>query len=127
MTPRASFIEASVRKTWTLRSIVSWRARRRSATRSPLSRVRIVSTMPSTSPAGLAGRSTNGAFAAYSAAAMPARRPKTLMSNRLLVPRRLDPCTETQATSPAAKRPGTTSVLLRSTSVSTLVGTPPMA
>ena len=36
------------------------------------------------------------------AAAMPARRPNTLMSSSELVPRRLAPCTETQAHSPAA-------------------------
>ena len=40
--------------------------------------------------------------------ASPARRPKTRRSTSELVPSRLAPWTETQATSPAAKRPGTT-------------------
>ncbi len=76
---------------------------------------------------GASGSSTSSAVVAYSAAAMPARRPKTLMSSSELVPSRLEPCTDTQATSPAAYRPGTTWVLSRSTWASTLVGTPPMA
>ena len=49
---------------------------------------------------------------AYSAAAMPARRPNTLMSSSELVPSRLEPCTETQAHSPAAYRPGTIVVVV---------------
>jgi hypothetical protein len=58
---------------------------------------------------------------------MPARRPKTLMSSSELVPSRLDPCTETQATSPAAYRPGITVWLSPSASALMFVGTPPIA
>jgi hypothetical protein len=43
---------------------------------------------------------------ANSAAAFPARAPKTRSSGRELEPRRLAPLMLTQATSPAAKRPG---------------------
>jgi hypothetical protein len=64
---------------------------------------------------------------AYAAAESPPRRPKTLMSSSELVPSRFAPCTDTQATSPAAYRPGTTFVLSRSTSASMFVGMPPMA
>ena len=39
---------------------------------------------------------------AYSTALLPARLPNTLMSSSELVPRRLAPCTDTQAHSPAA-------------------------
>jgi len=49
------------------------------------------------------------------------------MSSREFVPSRFAPCTETQATSPAAYRPGTTLSLSASTSVSMFVGTPPIA
>ena len=52
-----------------------------------------------------------GASAAYSAAYIPARRPNTLMSSSELVPSRFAPCTDTQATSPAAYRPGMTVVV----------------
>ena len=76
--------------------------------------------------AGDSGRSTSVASTAYSAAAIPARRPNTLMSSRELVPSRFEPCTETQAHSPAAYSPRTTSVPLRSTSPRTFVGMPPM-
>ena len=88
---------------------------------------RSASTWPTTSEAGSSGSSTKSAFWLYSAAAMPARRPNTLMSSRELVPRRLAPCTETHATSPAAYSPGTTVVLSARTSPSTLVGMPPIA
>ncbi|CKR59595.1 Uncharacterised protein [Mycobacterium tuberculosis] len=57
---------------------------------------------------------------------MPARRPKTLISNSELVPSRLAPCTDTHAHSPAAYRPGTTLVLSRSTCPVTVVGMPPI-
>ena len=57
---------------------------------------------------------------------MPARRPNTLMSSSELVPSRLEPCTDTQAHSPAAYRPGTIGVLSRSTWPFTVVGMPPM-
>src|SRR6185312_8194095 len=53
---------------------------------------------------------------------MPARRPNTLMSSSELVPSRLAPCTETQAHSPAAYRPGRGVVLSRSTWPLTVVG-----
>ena len=43
---------------------------------------------------------------------MPARRPKTLMSSSELVPSRFAPCTDTQATSPAAYRPGIDGVVV---------------
>mmetsp|Transcript_4183 Transcript_4183/g.8139 ORF Transcript_4183/g.8139 Transcript_4183/m.8139 type:complete len:204 (+) Transcript_4183:404-1015(+) len=57
-------------------------------------------------------------------------RPKTTMSSSELAPRRLAPCTEAHAASPAAKRPGTTlsgslGVGL-TTSPKWLVGMPPM-
>ena len=45
----------------------------------------------------LSGRSGCETRAAYSAAAMPARLPKTLMSSSEFDPRRFAPCTETQA------------------------------
>src|SRR4051795_10466171 len=45
--------------------------------------------------------------AARSAACSPERRPKISVSSSELAPRRLPPWTETQATSPAAYRPGT--------------------
>ncbi|MCY1463736.1 hypothetical protein D9M71_816750 [compost metagenome] len=76
---------------------------------------------------GFSGRSTNSAPRAYLAAETPARLPNTLMSSSELVPRRLEPWTETQATSPAAKRPGMMVSLSCRTSVSMLVGMPPMA
>ena len=40
------------------------------------------------------------------AACLPERPPKTSVSSSELAPSRLPPCTETQATSPAAYRPG---------------------
>ena len=65
---------------------------------------------------------------AYFAAATPARRPKTIRSPRLFVPNRFAPCNETQATSPAAYRPRTSSLLVvpQSTSPSIVVGMPPI-
>ncbi len=44
--------------------------------------------------------------AARSAACSPERRPKISVSSSEFAPRRLPPWTETQATSPAAYRPG---------------------
>ncbi|CAM5269707.1 hypothetical protein SCYAM73S_04707 [Streptomyces cyaneofuscatus] len=117
----------SVRNTITLASMHSCSSVRSSATRSVPVELRSRSTWSATSWAGFSGSSTKSFFTAYSAAAMPERLPKTLMSSSELVPRRLAPCTETQATSPAAYRPGTTVVLSASTSPSTLVGMPPMA
>ncbi len=117
----------SVRNTITLASIVSWSSRRRSATRSLPVESRSFSIWATTRDSGFSGSSTKSALAEYSAAAMPDRLPKTLMSSSELVPRRLAPCTDTQATSPAAYRPGTTVVLSDRTSPSTLVGMPPMA
>ncbi len=111
----------------TLASMVSWSSLRRVATRSVPVEVRSRSTWSITSCAGFSGSSTKSARWLYSAAAMPARRPKTLMSSSELVPSRLAPCTDTQATSPAAYRPGTTVVLSARTSPSTLVGMPPIA
>ena len=55
-----------------------------------------------TKPAGSSGSGTNSAVLTYSTALLPARLPKTLMSSSELVPRRLEPCTLTQAHSPAA-------------------------
>ena len=51
--------------------------------------------------------------------------PKTLMSGSEWVPSRFEPCTETQATSPAAYSPARHLGVVRSTSASTFVGTPP--
>ncbi len=81
-----------------------------------------------TSSSAPAGGSGADAPATNSAMARPPRRPNTTMSSRELVPSRLAPCTDTQAHSPAAYRPGkvvpapstTTSALM-------LVGMPPMA
>ena len=57
-------------------------------------------------------------------------RPKTMRSRREFAPRRFAPCTETQAASPQAKRPGTTLSVPDSSTVRTspvyLVGMPPM-
>ncbi len=111
----------------TLASMVSCSSRRMFATRSVPVEVRSRSICSTTRASGFSGSSTNSARWEYSAAAMPARRPNTLMSSSELVPRRLAPCTDTQATSPAAYRPGTTVVLSASTSPWTLVGMPPMA
>ena len=72
------------------------------AVRSPPVEARIELSWSSVKAVGFSGISTNSAVEAYSAAARPARLPNTLMSSSELVPRRLDPCTETQATSPAA-------------------------
>ena len=58
---------------------------------------------------------------------MPARRPNTLMSSSELVPSRLAPCTDTQATSPAAYSPGITVWLSASASPLMFVGMPPIA
>ena len=58
--------------------------------------------MPDTKPAGFSGSGTKSAVWTYSTALRPARLPNTLMSSSELVPRRLAPCTETQAHSPAA-------------------------
>ena len=81
-----------------------------------------------TTPAsGEGGRSTKSWLLAYAAADSPPRRPKTLMSSSELVPSRLAPWTDTQATSPAANRPGTTCSLSRMTCASMSVGTPPIA
>ena len=55
-----------------------------------------------------------------SAAACPARRPKVTVSMSELPPRRFAPCTDTQAASPAAHRPGTT------VSPQTSTSTPPI-
>ncbi len=111
----------------TLASMVSCSSRRSVATRSVPVEERSRSICSTTRDSGFSGSSTKFAFCAYSAAAMPARLPKTLMSSSELVPRRLAPCTDTQATSPAAYRPGTTVVLSSRTSPSTLVGMPPIA
>ncbi len=111
----------------TFASMVSCSSRRSVATRSLPVEVRSRSICSTTNASGFSGSSTKSALWAYSAAAMPARRPKTLMSSSELVPRRLAPCTETQATSPAAYRPGTTVVLSDRTSPSTFVGMPPIA
>ena len=127
MSSSACVSDSSVRNTCALRSIVSCSALRMSATRSPSGRVRISSRPATTVAAGSSGSSTNDAVSAYAAAEMPARLPNTLMSSSELVPRRLEPCTLTQATSPAAYRPRMTSVSLRSTSASMLVGMPPIA
>jgi hypothetical protein len=51
------------------------------------------------------GRASAGMPAAYSAAYLPARRPKTSRSPRELPPSRFDPCMPA-AHSPAANRPG---------------------
>ena len=61
-----------------------------------------------------------GMCSAWSAACSPERRPKISVSSSELAPSRLPPCTDTQATSPAAYRPGI--VVWPSTSVLT----PPM-
>ncbi|MNF04300.1 hypothetical protein D3C80_2037850 [compost metagenome] len=60
----------------------------------------------------------------------PAALPNTSRSSSELVPRRLAPCTDTQAHSPTAYRPLTTSLLMPLAWVTTwplmLVGTPPI-
>ncbi len=122
----AVLIVCSVRNTMTLASMVSCSSRRIAVTRSVPVESRSRSTCSTTSSAGFSGSSTKSAVCAYSAAAMPARLPNTLMSSRELVPRRFAPCTDTQATSPAAYRPGTTVVLSARTSPSTFVGMPPI-
>lgn len=112
----------------TLASMVSCSSRRMSATRSLPVDERSRSICSTTSEAGSSGSSTCAAtFEEYSAAAMPERRPNTLMSRSEFVPRRFAPWTDTQATSPAAYRPGTTVVLSDRTSPSTFVGMPPIA
>ena len=52
-----------------------------------------------------------GSELAYSAAPMPARRPKTMRSESEFPPRRFEPCMP-PATSPAANRPATVEAVL---------------
>ena len=54
-------------------------------------------------------------------AALPARRPKTIVSSSELPPRRLAPCTLTQAHSPAAYNPGIRVTPSRSVSMPPMV------
>ena len=72
---------------------------------------------PSVVEAGASG--TFEALSTTSPQRRPAARPKTTRSVRLLEPRRLAPCTETQAASPTAIRPGTTVSALSPTLVRT--------
>ncbi|SHW02682.1 Uncharacterised protein [Mycobacteroides abscessus subsp. abscessus] len=117
---------SSVRNTAALLSIDCCSSVRMSATRSSPCSDSTSATHSVTIVAGFSGRSMKSWASAYSAAAMPARRPNTLMSSSELVPSRLAPCTDTQAHSPAAYRPGTTLSLSRSTWPWMLVGIPPI-
>ena len=98
--------DSSVRKTMAFSVISSWRASRMSATR--LSPVPLLSCSirSRTSASGSLGSSAKSTSPTYSAMCLPPRRPNTTMSSSELVPRRLAPCTETHAHSPAAYSPG---------------------
>ena len=91
-----------MRNTEALLSIVCCSSVRMSATRSWPWSESTSSSQSCTIAVGVSGMSVSSTALACSAAAIPARRPKTLMSSRLLVPSRFEPCTETQAHSPAA-------------------------
>ena len=103
MIPICASIFSGRRKTPKLSSI-DWPSSSRIAHgRSPSVFARRPFTQPSAS-ARAASPSPGGAGApsAYSAAACPERRPNVIVSISELPPSRLAPCTETQATSPAA-------------------------
>ncbi|MDT4878308.1 hypothetical protein FQZ97_1138980 [compost metagenome] len=74
-----------------LASMVSWSSLRITATFSLPVPLRAMFSRSTVKASGSSGSSTKLAVLAYSAAAMPARLPKTLMSSSELVPRRLEP------------------------------------
>ena len=82
------------------------------------------------SPASLGSSGCAAPGLAISAMRSAVARPKTTMSSSELAPRRLAPCTDAHAASPAANRPGTMASGLPAVGLITsprwFVGTPPM-
>jgi hypothetical protein len=112
---------SSSRNTAAYLSIVAPSSSRTSDTRRPSPLRSTIAWMPFSSSASSAcGTSGVPLVCATFAAWRPARLPKISVSSSELAPSRLPPCTETQAHSPAAYRPGT------SVSPSWSVFTPPI-
>ena len=122
MIPTCSCIWPSRRKTPKFSSIDEPSSSRIFHGRSPPPFVRAssVSSSDCASATADSGTSAWSTSSAASAAACPARRPKVIVSISELPPRRLAPCTETHATSPAAYSPAS------SVAPSASVATPPM-
>mmetsp|Transcript_18551 Transcript_18551/g.47703 ORF Transcript_18551/g.47703 Transcript_18551/m.47703 type:complete len:222 (+) Transcript_18551:425-1090(+) len=119
---------SELRYTGAILCIVTCSSRRSSAVGIGPLALRILSRRAMESSPAFLGSATGGLFGFTSSAVVSAAwRPKTTRSSRELAPRRFAPCTEAEAASPAARRPGTITLLssLR-TCVFQFVGMPPM-